>query len=144
LFVDGVPKRFIGRRYTADSSVALLDRQDHKPILRFGSTGLSGAIGVDLATGHIVEVIDVPDSPLLFVNTSIEQFTQTVKAVIDRFPYYEEGAAEEEIQGVASELLEKIRNIDPAAAVPDRYWSTFVDDVEIGDLSTEAILAIDE
>jgi hypothetical protein len=143
LFVDGVPKGFIGRRYTADSSVALLEQEGREQILRFGSSGLSDAIGVDLVTGHVVEIIDVRAFASLFVNTSIEQFTQTVKAIIDRFPYYDRDTTDEEIQAIASELLHTIRSIDSEAAVPDRYWSTFVDDVEIGDLSTEAILAID-
>jgi len=144
LFIEGVPKGFIGRRYVADSSITLLERAGHEQILRFGSSGLADAIGINLATGHVIEIINAPHSKLLFVNTSIEQFAQTVRAVINRFPYYDSDADEEEIQAVANELRDTIRNIDPAAAVPDRYWSTFVDDVEIGDLSTEAILAIDD
>jgi hypothetical protein len=143
LFADGVPKNFIGRRYSADLNVTLLEREGSEPLLRFGSSGPSDAIGVELATGHVIEVIDTPGSHSLFVNTSIEQFTQSVKAVIDRFPYYNANASDEEIEAVADELRELIVSIDPEAAVPDRYWSTFADDAEIGDLTTEAILALD-
>ncbi|MGH3222726.1 MAG: SUKH-4 family immunity protein [Streptosporangiaceae bacterium] len=137
-----MPKGFIGRRYAADSSLVLLERPGSEAILRFGSSGLADVIGIDLATGHVVEIINAPHSAPLFVNTSIEQFVRTVRAIINRFPYYDSDADEYEIQTVANELREIIRHIDLEAAVPDRYWSTFVDDVEIGDLSTEAILAI--
>lgn len=146
LFVAGVPKSFIGRRYTVNAGLSLLMSKNDEPLVRFGSTGLVGSICVDIATGKVVEVINagVPSSPMLFVNTSLTQFTQTVKAIIDRFPYYGQEATDDEIDLVASELLDVVRNIDPEAAVPDRYWSTFVDDVQIGDLSTEAVLAIGE
>jgi hypothetical protein len=144
LFIDGVPKRFIGRRYMADPSVAILKRQGDGIIIRFGASGLSDAVGVDLATGHVVEVLDVAGSVPLFVNTSVEMFTKTVKAVIGRFPYYDEDATDEQIQTAATDLRNMIERIDSAAIVPDRYWSTFIDDVELGDLSTEAILRIED
>jgi len=141
LFIDGVPKNFIGPRYKADSTVTVLERPGGDAILRFGSSGLSDAIGVHLATGNVVEVISVRDLPLLFVNTSIEKFTLTVKAVIDRFPYYEEDATDEEVEAAAADVGDIIERIDPAAMIPDRYWSTFVDDMEMRDLSTEEVLA---
>lgn len=78
---------------------------------------------------------------MLFVNTSIGQFTQTVQAVIGRFPYYDQGGDDEIMHAAAADLRDIVRRIDPAAAVPDRYWSTFADDAENGDLSTEEILA---
>lgn len=143
LFVDGVPKNFIGPRYRAASNVTILNRHDGDRILRFGSSGLSDAIGVQLATGNVVDVINVRGFPLLFVNTSIEQFALTVKAVVGRFPYYNESATDEEIEAAAADVKGMIRRIDPAAVVPDRYWSTFVDDMEMGDLSTEEVLAIE-
>lgn len=142
MFTDEVPKSFIGRRYTADSDVSLLDREGHQTILRFGTSGFSDAIGLDLATGNVIEILTVADFAPVFVNKSTEKFTLTVKAVIDRFPYYGQDATDEEIQDVARELRDIIKHIDSEATVPDRYWSTFIDDVEIGDLSTEAILAI--
>jgi len=141
LFADGVPKSFFGHRYRADPDVTLLDRPDGRAIVRFGSSGLADAIGIDLATGHVVEQINAPGLPLPFVNTSIGQFTQTVKAVIDRFPYYGQDADDTEMQAAAADLRDIIRRIDPAAIVPDRYWSTLADDAENGDLSTGEVLA---
>jgi len=142
LFVEGVPKGFIGRRYTADSRLTSLETEGHSRVLRFGSSGLTGVVGIELSSGHVVEIVKPQHPVSLFVNTSIVQFTETVKAVINRFPYYDSDSDEEEIGSVAHELMEIIGRIDPEAVVPDRYWSTFIDDIEIGDLSTEAILAV--
>lgn len=141
LFADGVPKTFIGRRYRADPHLSRLEREG-RSFLRFGSSGLSDAVCVELPVGHVVVVIGAPGFHLQFVNTSIGQFTKTVEAVIGRFPFYDTDSDDEEIQAVGDELLEIIRSIDDAAAVPDRYWSAFVDDVQMGDLTTEAILEV--
>jgi hypothetical protein len=140
LFIDGVPKGFIGPRYRADANVTILNRPGGDAILRFGSSGLADAVGVNFATGNVVDVSNARGHPLLFVNTSIEKFILTVKAVIDRFPYYEEDATDDEVEGAAADVRDIIERIDPAAVVPDRYWSTFVDDMEMRDLSTGEVL----
>lgn len=142
LFVEGVPRGFIGRRYVADSELTSLETEGHSRVLRFGSSGLADAVGVELNAGHVVEIVNARHPVSVFVNTSIGQFAQTVKAVMGRFPYYDRDSDEDEISSVAHELMETIGFIDPEAVVPDRYWSTFIDDIEIGDLSTEAILAV--
>jgi len=98
------------------------------------------AIGVDLRSGHGVEVGEQPDFPSLFVNSSIEQFTRTLKAIADRFPYYDREASDEELESVAVELLDIVRDIDPEAAAADGYWQDFADSAALGDLSTEDIL----
>jgi hypothetical protein len=55
-----------------------------------------------------------------------------------RFPYYDEDAEFDEIDAVARDLADLIRGIDPEAMADDRFWSTFVDDVEMGDFATQA------
>jgi len=142
LFVEGVPEGFIGRRYVADSALTTLEAEGHSQVLRFGSSGLADAVGIELSSGHVVEIVKAPHSVLILVNKSIGQFAETMKAVMGRFPYYDIDSSEDEIVSVAHELMEIIARIDPEAVVPDRYWSTFIDDIEIGDLSTEAILAV--
>jgi hypothetical protein len=42
-----------------------------------------------------------------------------------------------EIHAVARDLADLIRGIDPEAMADDRFWSTFVDDVEMGDFATQ-------
>ncbi len=142
LFTDGVPAGFIGRRYSVNKELRIIHVDGSSPVVRFGSTGLQGAIGLSSETGAVVEVIDEQLAQLLFVNSSLPQFTKTVRTITARFPFYGRDASAEEFEEVASELLEVIRGIDPEAAVPDRYWSTFTDDVAIGDLSNETIDAI--
>ena len=75
---------------------------------------------------------------VLFVNSSIAAFTATVRAVLERFPYYDEDAEFDGIHAVARDLADLIRGIDPEAMADDRFWSTFVDDVEMGDFATQA------
>lgn len=62
LLTRGVPRDFIGRRYTADPVITLLQHEEDAPLLRFGSSGLLGAICVNLTSGHVVETIDTPRS----------------------------------------------------------------------------------
>jgi len=143
LFVDGVPQGFIGRRYVVDSSVTLF-KQRSELILQFGTSGLSNPVGIEIATGHVVKIMNARSFPLIFVNASVEQFTETVKEMLNRFPYYSRLESDKKAEAVGTELLETIRRIDAEAALPDRYWSIFTDDVKIGDLSTEAVLGLDE
>jgi hypothetical protein len=44
----------------------------------------------------------------------------------------------------ADDLVAIIGGIDPSAVMPDRYWPTFIDDVWIRDLSTEAVSKVSE
>lgn len=139
LFVSGIPTSFLRRRYQSDPSVSFVGLPGGGWMLRFGTTGSGNAVGVDLQNGAVIEVLDLPNSPNLFVNSSLRQFANTVIAVSSRYPYYDQDADLEEREAVAGDILGVIREIDPEAAVPDRFWSTFVDDMEIGDLSTQDI-----
>ena len=57
-------------------------------------------MGIDLATGAVVGVADVPSRPTILVNTTAGTFTATVQAMIGRFPYYAKDAGYEEIDRV--------------------------------------------
>jgi hypothetical protein len=61
-----------------------------------------------------------------------------VRPVLKRFPCYDEDAEFDEIHAVARELADLIHEIDPEAMADDRFWSTFVDDVEMGDFAAQA------
>lgn len=142
LFQDGVPNHFIGRRFRLNQEASIVATPEGTSVLLIGCSGLSNAVGLEVDTGRVVEVIDAPGRPRLFINTSLADFVHTLVAVADRFPYYDTDAGEDEIEAVSAELLEVIRRIDPPAAEADRYWSTFIDDSLIGDLTTEAILEV--
>jgi hypothetical protein len=141
LFIDGVPDGFIGRRYTVDSEVAAINLDERGVVLRFGSTGISGIIGIEIETGRVVECPAGPRFNMCLVNASVGQFTRTVKELIERFPYYDQEASDEEIETVAYELRDIIGNIDPGATAPENYWSTFIEDVLNGDMSNEDVVA---
>src|SRR4051812_6749236 len=143
LFVDGVPEEFPSHTYTADSELSIGEPVPGMRYLRFGSSGLSNAVSVDLASGHVLEVLGPPHyghHATVFINSSLRLFDDTVRAVISRFPFHDAEAEWDEINAIADELLWMIREIDHDAAEPDRYWSTFVDDVSMGDWNTEMVL----
>lgn len=98
-------------------------------------------LAIDLSNGHVIKVIDVPAKPMLLVNTTVDQFTLTVRAMTERFPYYAKTAEYEEMDRIAEELRGIVRSIDEKAAVPGCYWSAFIDDVQDGNFATEDILA---
>ena len=75
-----------------------------------------------------------------FVNSSVGQFTETVRAVMDRFPYYDRGSAWGDWEAAGNDLMRLIEAVDPEAAIPDRFWSTFVDDVKMGDFDTRSVV----
>jgi hypothetical protein len=91
---------------------------------------------VDPTTGQVLEI--TRQGTVLFVNSSIAAFTETVRAVLERFPYYDEDAEFDEIHAVARDLADLIHGINPEAMADDGFWSTFVDDVEMGDFATQA------
>jgi hypothetical protein len=140
LFAEGIPRRFIGRWYWAAHDLSVIERTDGSRILRFGFSGLFSEIGLDLASAEVIAVVNSTPRTEFLVNSSLEQFTSTVDALIARFPFYDADAERAELNTIGSELLGTIRSIDPEAAVADRFWSSFVDDAEMGDLSTEDVL----
>lgn len=141
LFVDGVPCEFLFKGYTADPALTVLAWAGHAPVIRFGTSGLSEAIGVDTATGYVVEVINGSWMQVNLVNTTVELFTHTIKALINRFPYYPRGAGYDQIDSACEDLREIIRSVDPEASVSSIYWPGWVDDVQMGDCGTEDVLA---
>lgn len=117
-------------------------RDEHgHPLVRFGSTILEGSMALDPRNGEVVQLVG-PSAKRLFVDKSIGAFTVVVREVSRAFPFYPEGAPDREIKAAAERIDEIIRRIDPAAVVPDRYWSTFLDDMLLGDLATDAVLEI--
>lgn len=139
LFEEGIPAGIFGAYFDLGPAVQWIPGRGVKGFLSIGRTGLQGIIGIDPATGIVEEIVS-PDVPeVIFVNTTLAAFVETVEAVEARFPFYDADATDEAIDAASDDLLEIITRIDPDAAVPDRYWSTFVDDARMGDLSTQAV-----
>ena len=135
LFRTGVPRDLFSGRYTSAQKPVVLDVPEHGQLIQFGLT-MRDPVCVDPTTGQVLEIIR--KGGVLFVNSTLAAFTETVRAVLARFPYYDEDAEFDEIDAAARDLAGLIRGIDPEAMVPDRFWSTFVDDVEMGDFATQA------
>lgn len=148
-----VPERlFGGSVFRADREARVLTRPDGTCLVRFGACRLWGALCLDPATGAVIDIWDY-DQPAFprgerpewregLTNSSIDKFIETAKAVTDRFPYYGRWAFETddgyaEVENAYRDLVRIITEIDPPAAIPDRFWSTFTDDVMIGDFATE-------
>ena len=104
LFEEGVPKRFLADIYYTDPGLTLVRKESNGVVVRFGSSGWRGAIGIDVATGNVIQVIDARQKLTIPVNTALDLFTLTVKALIDRFPYYPKGAGVEQIKSVCEDL----------------------------------------
>jgi hypothetical protein len=136
---DGVPRSFFGQRFKTTEHLITLDATDGRRVVRFGTEGLASAICVDPTRGNVL-AIHAPNIDPGFVNSSLAQFTQTVKAVVERFPYYERDASDDVVAQVGRDLAAIIGAIDSRALTPDSYWATFVDDVVyLRDFATEDI-----
>lgn len=161
----GVPKAMFGY-YRAADDLMLLEVPGYGQFVRFGTSGPYGGVCLDPRTRAIVYVNTYVPSrainpeasgihgPPSFVNSSLEQFTATVRAVLDRFPFDRgdtgreswEDADLDEIEAewdrAAGELTETLGRIDPeAVADQDGFWKTFVADVQMGDYSTDDTLS---
>jgi SUKH-4 immunity protein of toxin-antitoxin system len=159
LLERGAPKAMLGR-YHAAPALTLLEVPDHGQFVRFGTNGLYGAICLDPRTRAVVEVgtfeeeatinavaTGIPGPPS-FVNSSLDQFIASVRAVLDRFPFGGGEAGmdsdidrlESEWNRAADELEATLGVIDPALVNANAYWLDFLSDVRIGDFSTAEVL----
>lgn len=150
LFTTGVPE--MGPKYRRDTRLRSLAYEGIKPLVGFGLSGPFHRIAIDPATGAIVEVLakerasgnvnvqGLRQPAASYVNSTLVAFIECVRVAIARFPYYSNEADLREREAVANDLRRLLTPVDPPALEPDRFWSTFVDDVTIGDFSTEDLL----
>lgn len=172
LVSKGVPKDLFGI-YTAAHELTLLEIPDYGPLVCFTSTLLYDRLCQDPHTGAIVYVAYMPPNtankvhPAFvvglpgLVNSSLDQFIASVRAVLERFPFYsrepgegegddlEDSASERaraeqhdnEVDRAAEDLMEILRSIDRAAVADETtFWRSFVFDVQMGDFPTEDVL----
>jgi hypothetical protein len=147
LFTVGVP--IMGPKYNRREALEVVVHPTGSAVVCFGAQPLGDDIGVELATGHVVWMFSrrlqsgmphLAAIPPGFVNSDVGSFIGCVRAAIARFPYYSRKAELEERVAVADGLAGVLRRTDAAAIVPDRFWSTFVDDLTNGDFATEDVL----
>ena len=139
LMAARLPKSFFGRRYVALAEpVAQLRNGRH--LVRFGDVLLFGGIFYDPSTGQVLQLPDAPGAASHIVNSTLDQFTSTVRAVIDMFPFYSDDSELEQRMEVAASISAAIGRLDAAALDPDGFWGTFLDDVVNGDFATEDVV----
>ena len=143
----GLPEVLFGGRFRLDDDLQVVRRPDGSPLLRLGVVMLATLLCVDPRTGRVVEIWNeswssqarVDELPWreTFTNSTLAQFVQTACEVVERLPYYHRDSELAERHRVAQELGAIIDSIDPPAMAVGLLWSTFVDDVAIGDFAAE-------
>jgi hypothetical protein len=133
-----IPKRFFG--YSAAEQVSRVNLPSRGPLVRFGTWGPFVGMYVDPSTNEVFSSVERPLTAPRLVNSTLKHFGETVKAVLAMFPLYSREAELEERQAVAAKVADVIARIDAVASTPDTFWSTFIDDLVIGDFATEDIL----
>lgn len=110
---------------------------NQKNLLRFGRVGSHVSIGIDVATGSVVAGADE------FINSSLEKFTETVKAVIARFPFYSgnEMVVEDIVDRAVKDVMEIIESVEKRALERDGFWQGVIDDIQMGDVPTEWVIS---
>jgi hypothetical protein len=128
----GIPAGLIGYEYRPLSETAFLGGIGESGLVAFGTSGLFGRVGIDVATRRVVHVPMVESTACSHVNADLGTFHRCVAATIARFPFYGEDE-EERFQPVADELRELIAALDETALAHNGFWETLCDDVAIGD-----------
>jgi len=137
--LGGVPKSFVTERYRAERSLSVTADDVGRRLVKFGSTVLDGSMCLDPVTGEVIQLVGASSSRW-FVNSTLAAFTTSIREVSTAFPFYQDDATSADIEAAAQRVSEIIRRVDDQALVPDRYWSTFIDDMRTGDWATAAVL----
>lgn len=132
-----VPGEPVFNVYQPVESVEVITIGDRR-MIRFGRTGIFGALLVDLASGNVVQQIqDDPDVSM--VNTSLSAFNRCLEVFLNRFPLDEledEDEEDERNARVAREIESDLKRIDPQAYTEDSFWYEVRWSVAIGDFTS--------
>src|SRR5262249_41720079 len=154
LLERGAPKSVLGGLYRAMPDLQLLEHPEAGRLVWFGRDASNGRICLDPRTGRIVYVIYMTRGTFDgqphwigsagLVNSSIEQFSASVRAILKRFPFdtvslrgddlseSEHDQLWAEFDRAIEELEQTLGEIDHAAvADPDCYWMSFLADVQM-------------
>ncbi len=136
---DGVPKAWFYAGYAASRELRAVDVPPLGRLIRFASSGLGASILVEPALGEVLFLVTVRGAVPAFVNSSLAQFTETVRTVVDRYPYYSMASSPHEVGAAATEVAAIVEAIDPPALAPQLYWTTFVEDMRAGAFPSEVL-----
>ncbi|MFE7114850.1 SUKH-4 family immunity protein [Streptomyces sp. NPDC057654] len=133
------PAEMVGYRYEAADALTKVSGTGHGGFVRFGSNGVFGSTLLNTVTGEVVQHVPGADQ-LRLMNSSLPAFTEIVRAFFERFPFYGSDSDESEFKTAAADVERIVREIDPSAFIQDGFWATLVDDINMGDFSTEEII----
>jgi SUKH-4 immunity protein len=133
LLSRGVPKDLVGAYGAADRAVLL-----GKDLVCFGEGLPGGRICLEVPGGAVVQVFDQEPGVRRLVNSNLDLFKESAKAVIERFPFYDEDS--EDFTAAADDVRAIVEGIDPPAIADTGFWETFTDDIEMGIYPTEDVV----
>jgi len=136
--LKGVPKDLVGTYRVAERATLVA-----ADLVCFGESGPDGRICLEVPGGAVVRVWDHNPSVRRLVNSDLGLFSSCVKAVIERFPFYQQDSELEQWTAAANDIRTIVADIDPPAIADTGFWESFTDDIEMGDYSTEAIVGDD-
>jgi len=136
---EGVPKTWFYAGYAPSRNLRAVDVPPLGRLIRFASSGLGASLLVEPALGEVLFMVNVRGAEPSFVNSSLQQFTATARAVVDRYPYYSLASSAEQVIAVAGEVAAIVDAIDPPALGADLYRATFVDDMRAGAFAWEVL-----
>ncbi|MGW1616510.1 SUKH-4 family immunity protein [Streptomyces sp. NPDC002285] len=134
LVVPGEPVFNVYQPVESAEVIAIGDRR----MIRFGRTGIFGALLVDLASGNVVQQIQA-DPNVSLVNTSLSAFNSCLEVFLSRLPLEElEDEDEEDARNarVAREIESDLKRIDPQAYTEDSFWYEMRWSVASGDFTS--------
>ncbi|MFD5856773.1 SUKH-4 family immunity protein [Streptomyces chartreusis] len=134
LFVPGDPVFNVYQPVESVETIAIGSRR----MIRFGRTGVFGALLVDLGSENVVQQIQ-GNPEVSLVNTSISAFNSCLEVLLDRLPLdeLEDEDEEDERSGrVAREIESALKEIDPQAYTDDSFWCEVRWSVATGDFTS--------
>ncbi|GLX49025.1 hypothetical protein Shyhy01_19750 [Streptomyces hygroscopicus subsp. hygroscopicus] len=108
----GIPTGLIGYEYQPLGEAALLDGTGESGLVFFGTSGLFGRLGIDVASRRVVHIPTPESATVNHVNKDLGLFHECVAATIAHFPFYEQG--EEARFQAADELRDDVEMGDHA------------------------------
>ena len=138
---EGVPRSWFYAGYHAARELRAVDVPPLGRLIRFATSGLGASLLVEPALGEVLFLVTVRGATPSFVSSSLDRFTATARAVVDRYPYYSLTSSPEDVIDAAADVGRIIAAIDPPAMRADLYWATFVDDMRAGAFASELLTA---
>jgi hypothetical protein len=135
LLSAGVPKSLVGSYDAAERATVLA-----KDLVCFGD-GLPGErICLEVPSSAVVHVFDLNPSVRRLVNSNLDLFRACAKAIIERFPFYDEESEDGAETVAANDVRAIVERLDPPVIADTGFWETFTDDIEMGNYPTEDIV----